>query len=474
MMPAKQRLQLDEPSALFPFHAERERFEDMLTRALSQADARVAEGSVVPRLDLALFRKELAGFDYRHPRPLEDVVEWTIAQLERGIVHITHPRYFGLFNPAPAFPAQCADRITATFNPQLASATTSPVAIAIEAHVIGSIAERLELPAGAGGHFTNAGSEANFSALICALSQAHPRFAAEGARAFAGQPVFYTSRECHLGWIKFAHMAGVGRDAVRFVPTDGTGRMNVEALAAMIAADRKDSKVPVMIAATAGTTNAGMIDPLLACADLAAEQNLWLHVDAAWGGAVIASDRLRDLLAGIERAQSVTIDAHKWFATTMGCGMLLVRDAAVLPATFEVAADFMPSKAASTDPYMTSVQWSRRFLGLRLFLSLAAAGWAGYAGHVERSIERIHALGEELAAKGWTIANEPRLAVLCLEPPAHRGDVRGIVRAIVDSGRAWISVASFEGRDVIRICATHGETTPDDVAELVRALEGEG
>jgi aromatic-L-amino-acid/L-tryptophan decarboxylase len=161
-------------------------------------------------------------------------------------------------------------------------------------------------------------------------------------------------------------------------------------------------------------------------------------------------------------------------ATTMGCGMFLVRDKAVLPATFEVAADFMPSKAASTDPYMTSVQWSRRFLGLRLFLALASAGWGGYADHVERAIGRIQKLGETLAAQGWWVANEPRLAVLCLEPPERRGDLRTIVRSIVESGRAWISVASFEGRDVIRICATHGETRESDVAELVRALEGEG
>src|SRR6202044_1833453 len=109
----------------------------------------------------------------------DDVLSWTIAQLEHGIVHITHPRYFGLFNPAPTFPAQCADRIAAVFNPQLATATTSPVAVDIENHVIRSVAQRVGLPPEAGGHFTSGGSEANFTALICALTRANPRFVSE-------------------------------------------------------------------------------------------------------------------------------------------------------------------------------------------------------------------------------------------------------------------------------------------------------
>ena len=122
-----------------------------------------------------------------------------------------------------------------------------------------------------------------------------------------------------------------------------------------------------------------MIDPLHTCADIAAANGAWFHVDAAWGGAALSSDRLRSVLAGIERADSITIDAHKWFATTMGCGMFITRHGPVLSEAFRVAADFMPSTAASTDPYLNTVQWSRRFLGLRLFLSLGVAGWQGIA-----------------------------------------------------------------------------------------------
>ncbi|MEI9985080.1 MAG: pyridoxal-dependent decarboxylase [Aliidongia sp.] len=465
------RLSFANQSPLFPPHADRARLDDFLTRELAAAHDRVTHGSVTPRIDLAAFRQELAGFDYRAPCALEDVLSWTIAKLERGIVHVTHPRYFGLFNPGPTFPAQCADRIAAVFNPQLATATTSPVAVDIENHVIRSVARRAGFPEGAGGHFTTGGSEANLTALVCALTQAHPAFATEGARAFPGHPTFYVSKECHLAWIKIAHQTGIGRDSVRFVSTDGSGRMDSRALETLIDADRRARRVPVMVVATAGTTNAGMIDPLTACRDLARAYNLWFHVDAAWGGALIASDRFRGVLAGIEQADSITIDAHKWFATTMGCGMILVRHAPLLSSTFQVSADFMPSNTASADPFMTSVQWSRRFLGLRLFLSLAAAGWAGYAQHVERSIELIEILKGKLVESGWRIVNDSHLAVLCIEPPAGRGDVRTIVRGILDSGRAWVSVATFEGRQVLRACVTHGETTSSDVAELVNALE---
>ncbi len=290
-------------SALFPPPEERERWDDLLTRDLARADARVAAGPVMPTLDLAALRADLAGFDFEAPRPLDDLLAWTIAQMEHGVVHVTHPRYLGLFNPAPAFPAQCADRIAAAFNPQLATATTSPAAVEIEAHVVRAVARRAGFPAEAAGHFTSGGSEANLTALLCALTRAHPGFAAEGARAFPGPPVFYASRESHLAWLKIAHQLGIGRAAARLVATDGAGRMDPDALADAVEADRARGCVPVMVAATAGTTCAGMIDPLEACGAVARRAGLWYHVDAAWGGALVASERLRGLLAGLELAE---------------------------------------------------------------------------------------------------------------------------------------------------------------------------
>jgi aromatic-L-amino-acid decarboxylase len=466
---------LPEPGAeLFPARPARERIDDLLTRELADAIERVTASSVMPTLDMGKFRQELAGFDFEIPRPAEQVLAWSIQQLEQGAVHMTHPRYFGLFNPAPVAPAQWADRIAGAFNPQLASSGSSPTPVEIEAHVIRAMARRAGLPADSAGHFTTSGSEANYTALLCALTRAQPRFGAEGVRAFSGPVAFYTSRECHPAWLKIAHQAGVGRSALRLVATDGHGRMDSEALAEAVADDRRDGVVPVLIVATAGTTGGGMIDPMERCAAIARSNGIWYHVDAAWGGAALASDRLRGTLAGIELADSLTIDAHKWFATTMGCGMFVSRDAAVLSEAFQVGGDFMPSSASSLDPYLNTVQWSRRFLGLRLFLALAVAGWKGYGAHVERAADVIEQIKVRLVSHGWSALNDSPLAVLCAAPPAGLGDVRGIVTRLLASGRAWVARTKFEGREVVRICATHGETTLADVDELVRALNAGG
>jgi glutamate/tyrosine decarboxylase-like PLP-dependent enzyme len=457
-------------AALFPPAAERERIDAWLGRELGAARLELQAGPVSPRIDMQTFRDELAAFDFEVPRPLEPVLRWTLAQMQTGIVQMGNPRYYGLFNPGATFPAECADRITSVFNPQLASSASSPVPVQIESHVIRAMARRAGLKETAGGHFATGGSEANYTALICALSAAHPRFAADGVRAFPGAPVFYTSRDCHIAWLKIAHQAGVGRSALRLVDTDGSGRMQPAALARALATDRARGDVPVMLVATAGTTGGGMIDPLQPLADIARAEGLWYHVDAAWGGGALASARLRPLLEGIERADSITIDAHKWLATTMGCAMFITVHAPLLSEAFHASTSFMPSSVAAVDPYLNSVQWSRRFIGLRLFLALASAGWEGLGAHVERSVAVVARIRARLTARGWTVANDSPLAVLDVVPPAGSAAVRTLVESVVASGRAWVAATRFEGRDVVRICATHGESGEVDVDELVAAL----
>jgi glutamate/tyrosine decarboxylase-like PLP-dependent enzyme len=457
--------------SLFPDRGERERVHDWITREMLEVSARIAAGPVTPVLDAEALRRELLEFDFVAPRNIDALLAWTVDKMEHGLVHLTHPRYFGLFNPAPVFPSECADRIVSAVNPQLASSATSPAAVEIEAHTIRAVASRVGLPPQAFGHFTTGGSEANYTALLCALTYIEPGYAQQGTRAFTGAPVLYCSSDCHIAWLKIAHQVGIGRAALHLIATDGRGRMDPVALRAAIAADRKQGRVPVMIVSTAGTTGAGAIDPLVESANAARDQALWHHVDAAWGGAVIASDRYRGLLRGIEQADSITIDAHKWFATTMGCGMFMTRHPSLLSSVFQVSASFMPSNVASLDPYVNSAQWSRHFLGLRLFLSLAAAGWTGYGQHVERAIALIAALQERLAALGWATVNDPALAVLCVVPPPGSADVRTIVRRVVASGRAWVAPTRFEGRDVVRICATHGESSEQDIEQLLVVLE---
>ena len=463
---------LPDNTRLFPGREARFAVEEKLGLMLADAQARISTLPVVPTLDLGNFEAELATFDFQSATPIAALLDWSIAQLQVGLVQLNHPRYLGLFNPAPSFASQCADRIAASFNPQLASATTSPAAVAIEAHVIRMVALRTGLPAQATGHFTSGGSEANATALICALTQAAPGFSSAGSRAFSGQPVFYISKDSHLAWIKIAHQAGIGRSAAHMIPTDGAGRMCATALHDAIQEDRGSGAIPFMVVATAGTTNAGMVDPLRRCGEIAAQENLWFHVDAAWGGGVIASERYGGVLEGIEKADSITIDAHKWFATTMGCGMFLTSRREILSQSFNVSTSFMPSHAPEIDPYTNSMQWSRRFIGLRLFLSLGSAGWAGHGAHVERSFVLIEQLKQALEQRGWSVVNgNDALAVACLLPPAGSKSVREIVGQVLDSGIAWVSVATFEGRDVIRACVTHGQTSPDDIDQVAEALD---
>ncbi len=457
-------------SGLFPSPDDRLSIEEWLTCALADARAQVVAGPVRPSMDAGLIAAELRDFDFGESRNIGDVLHWVLPRMVDGIVHISHPRYLGLFNPAPSFPAQCAERVVAAFNPQLATATTSPFPVAVETAVIEAIARRAGLAGTATGHFTSGGSEANATALICALTRAAPGFAQDGCRAFAGRPLMYISADSHLAWVKIAHQTGIGRDSVRLIATDGAGRMDAAVLAAAIKADMAAGCVPVLIASTAGTTGAGMIDPLESCGAIAASCGAWHHVDAAWAGALLFSDRLRPVLDGIDGADSITIDAHKFLATTMGCGMFITPHAHVLSDAFHATMDCMPSNLAGTDPYVTTAQWSRRFLGLRLFVSLAVAGWRGYGAHVERAIESAENLAEKLMAVGWRRANRSECGVLCMRPPIGAASAQDIARDVVASGEAWISSVTFEGEQVIRACVTSGETSDADIDRVFGAL----
>src|SRR5258708_12337546 len=176
------------------------------------------------------------------------------------------------------------------------------------------------------------------------------------------------------------------------------------------------------------------------------------------------------MLAGIERADSITIDAHKWLATTMGCAIFISRRADLLSEAFHASTSFMPSSVSGVDPYLNSVQGSRCFLGLRLFLALASAGWEGLGAQVERSALVVERVKERLVALGWTVANDSPLAVLDAVPPAELGDVRELVRRVVAGGRAWVAPTTFEGRDVARICATPPQPTIQHLNVLVAPL----
>ncbi|TVQ08454.1 MAG: aminotransferase class V-fold PLP-dependent enzyme [Balneolaceae bacterium] len=336
--------------------------------------------------------------------------------------------------------------------------------------------------AGTEGTFTSGGAEANHTALLTAITAHFPDFPEHGVRSLPRQPVFYVSSQSHHSFLKAARFCGLGTGAVRHVEVDKQLRMSAGSLSDMIRRDTADGLEPFMVVASAGTTNAGVIDPLQQIADVARANGLWYHVDAAWGGAASFVSELKGYFAGMEQSDSITFDAHKWMSVPMGAGIYLTRHRGILNRTCAIETSYMPKDAAGLDirdPYMHSMQWSRRSIGLKVFMSLAAAGKPGY----ESVIRHMTAMGDRLRSRlelaGFEICNETPLPVVCFRPTGVRDMqiLQAIVRKIVNSGQAWISTTQLDGQGpVLRACITNFRTEAehtDRLAELVKTYTAE-
>ncbi|WP_344288850.1 pyridoxal phosphate-dependent decarboxylase family protein [Streptomyces synnematoformans] len=440
----------------------------------------VADGPVAPaEPGTDRIRDWLAAHDFAGPRPAGELLQEVTAALRRWGVHTTHPRYLGLFVPTPTWWGVAGELLAAGVNPQLAAYEHAPAAVEIERHVLRFLAARLGLPPAADGSFTTGGAEANLTAVVVALTRRFPAYPDDGLAALPGPPVLYASAESHLAWLKIAHTTGLGRRAVRLVPVDSAGRLDLVRLRELHDDDVAAGRVPFLLAGTAGTTAGGAVDPLPELARLAATWGLHFHVDAAWAGAVALSDRLRPLLDGVEHADSVTVDAHKWLSAPMGAGVFLTRHPDALADSFRVSTSYMPPDSDTTpDPYSTSVQWSRRFTGLKVFLALAAAGRDAFARQVERDTQLGTLLARRLTEDGWQRVNDTPLPVVCVADPQaeaggpqHSAEWHAAVAAhVVRSGRAWVSRTRLNGRPAIRRCLTSHRTGPDDIEAVVAAL----
>ena len=394
-------------------------------------------------------------------------------------VQPTHPRYFGLFNPSVRPASIVADALVAAANPQVCLYSHAPGANEIERHVLGFIAGlfgyQLDSEGGLA-HFTSGGQEANHTAVAVALTARFPSLGQGGLRSLTAQPVFYLSEEGHHSFEKVAHSTGLGRQALRFVPTDKTLKLDLKALAAMIDKDRRDGHSPFMVIGTAGTTSAGIIDPLPELAAFTRETNLWFHVDAAWGGAACISDRLRAHLRGIEKANSITCDAHKWFSVPVGAGMFFCRDRRAVQQTFSTEAAYAPEQThdGRIYPFVTSMQWSRRFIGLKLFMMLAEHGREGIARRIGHQTAMGELLRAELRHSWWKVLNDTPLPVVCFTHPAIESGVLSASAMVEELRRrqaAWISKTRLPGGvPALRACITHYETDELDIKALVQAL----
>jgi aromatic-L-amino-acid decarboxylase len=249
--------------------------------------------------------------------------------------------------------------------------------------------------------------------------------------------------------------------------------MNVEELKQRVAEDRANGLLPFMVIATTGTTAAGVIDPLPEIVRVCKHENLWLHADAAWGGAAIVSPKLRHHLDGISDADSITCDAHKWLSVPMGAGMFFCRHREAVAEAFRSDVTYMPAKtatyggdAATTfDPLTNSMQWSRRFIGLKLFMALAEQGEAGYAAKIEHQTRMGELLRESLSANGWRIMNSTPLPVVLFT----RDDITPseLLAGMRERQIAWMSEASVGGVPVVRACVTSFKTTEKDIDWVV-------
>jgi aromatic-L-amino-acid decarboxylase len=322
--------------------------------------------------------------------------------------------------------------------------------------------------------FTSGGSEANQSAVIVALTDRIPDFATHGLVRARARPIVYLSEESHHSFEKIVRGAGLGRRGLRIVPVEGSLRMDVRGLTDRVTRDREEGTQPLMVVATAGTTGAGVIDPLSVLADFCSEQNLWLHVDAAWGGAACLSPKLAPSLLGIERADSITWDAHKWLSVPMGAGMFFCRRREAVARAFAVDTRYMPPSTPGVDePYLSSILWSRRFIGLKLFVALAELGEEGYRAVIERQAAMGNLIRERLVEEGWRIVNDTPLPVVCFTGPAiERGAATAAdVVARAHAQGVWISQVSLGGKPpVLRACVTSFRTCPADVDALVNSL----
>jgi glutamate/tyrosine decarboxylase-like PLP-dependent enzyme len=470
---------MDGVQALLLEQRERTQLWQQLTAAIEQYLTGVEQAPVAPALQVEALRSLVSRYDFGTPLDPLAVLDQVVDGLWAHQVQTTHPRYFGLFNPAPTTMGIAADALVAAFNPQLAAWSHSPYAAEIERHVLHAFGTRFGYPpADVDGVFASGGAEANHTALLTALVAAFPDFARAGVRGLSGQPVLYASAQSHHSLVKAARFCGLGSDAVRSIATDAEFRIDVDDLTAQIARDRQAGVLPFLIVATAGTTSAGVLDPLEACAAIAAGAGLWLHVDAAWGGLALLVPELRGLLAGIECADSIAFDAHKGLSVPMSAGLYLTRHPAILAETCRVSADYMPREAAGldiVDPFTHSLQWSRRFIGLKVFLSLAVAGWDGYAAAIRHQVAMGTLLREELQARHWTIVNKTPLPVICFDDASDRRNaplLEAIAAGVIASGSAWISPAQLDATTpVLRACVTNYRTAPDDVLALVEAVE---
>jgi glutamate/tyrosine decarboxylase-like PLP-dependent enzyme len=444
----------------------------------AEVNRAIASGPILPCVTATEIRQHLAQhYSFDTPLPIEEVAGDVESMMSNWQVQITHPRYFGLYNPSVTFAYVLGDTLAAIYNPQLATWRTAPGPIEMERHILAWLASRFGMPSCTSASFTSGGNEANLCATTAALLWKFPDLGEAGLRNLPGQPTVYRTDEAHHSYDKIATISGLGRQALRTVKTLPNHKMDVSDLAFLVARDRADGCIPLMVVGTAGTTAGGIIDPLPEIAAFCKREGIWFHADAAYGGAAILSAKLKPALAGIELADSITCDAHKWFSVPMGAGMFFCRHPEAVAEAFRVETPYMPARTMATgqdtpDPYAVTPQWSRRFMGLKFFMSLAHHGEEGYARMFDHQVRMCGLLRELLEHDGWQIVNETPLPVICFRRDGV--DVAEFVEGLHRNQIAWMAATRLGGGEpVVRACITSFRTTEEDIREVAAAIRAQ-
>jgi len=397
-----------------------------------------------------------------------------------------HPGFLAYISGSGTVPGAAADLLAAALNQNGGGFRLSPGATEIEEWLVHWLATQFGLPGEAGGLFVAGGAMANFVALKVARDAA----LGEGARARGvadGPPLaLYGSSEAHVVQRRAADMLGLGSDALRTIPVDGGYRLDAGALASALDDDRRAGVRPMAVVGTAGTTATGAIDPLPAIADLCERQGARFHVDACYGGPGVLADDLRPLLAGIERADSIAVDAHKWLYTPLLGGCVLMRDRSQLASSFAADAsvvwlDESVLQSHGADGYQHGPDFSRGFPALRVWLSLLAHGRRAYARRISHDAALARYLGELVDEHpDFELVTPVSLSVCCFRyaPEELRGREERLNRlnerimtGIHADGRVYCSNAVLGGAFCLRACIVNFRTEAEHLELLLQVAE---
>lgn len=394
-----------------------------------------------------------------------------LAQLKRDVLpnnlHVDHPRFFA-FVPGPNnFVSTMADAFVAGLNIFNGTWLGGSAAAALELGVVRWLCRICGLPTAAGGLFVSGGSMANLTALVAARhSVLQDR--TDGA-------TIYFSDQTHSSVERALRVIGFLPEQLRKLQSDEDFRLSIQTLRDAITADRVKGLRPFCIIANAGTTNTGAVDPLNELSELAKAENMWLHIDGAFGAAAILSERGRALLGGLERADSISLDPHKWLFQSFECGCVLVRDVALLRSAFQIKADYLRDVHRATvefNPADHGVQLTRSFRALKVWLSLQTFGVAAFREAITRGFELAEIAERELRArKGWEILSPAQMATVCFRFGRTDEAQTQLVDLVMKEQFALLTSTELRGVPALRLCTINPRTTEQDVIDTIDHLD---